>query len=159
MWNWLVKSPKLEERAEAVAKQMRYFQLFSQRGSFDEIGASARRAGFVVIQEGPFEASFQWPSDGDPPDFTFHVSLDDQEEMSATAISCAADLVGLVMTSYSDEPNISIEKDSQLERHELGRHADQFQSLMLTRQDFDDGIEKFVRRASRNASFMTADFH
>jgi hypothetical protein len=62
------------------------------------------------------------------------------------------------MTSYSDEPNISIEKDSQLERHELGRNADQFQSLMLARQDFDDGIEKFVRRATLNASFMTPDF-
>jgi hypothetical protein len=159
MWNWLVNSPKLEERAEAAAKQMRYFQLFSQRGSFDEIGASARRAGFVVIQEGPFEASFRWPSEGVPLDFTFHVSLDDQEEMSATAISCATDLVGLVMTSYSDEPNISIEKDSQLERHEFGRNADQFQSLVLWHQDFDDGIEKFVRRASLNASFMTPDFH
>jgi hypothetical protein len=159
MWDWLLKSPKLEDRAEAAAKQMRYFRLFSQHGSFDEIGASARRAGFVVIQEGPFEANFRWAADHDRPDFTFHVSLDDQEEMAMTAISCARDLAGLVMTGHSGEPNISIETDGQLERHELGRHADRFQSLMLAHQDFDDGIEKFARRARLSPTSMTADFY
>jgi hypothetical protein len=158
MWNWLAKSPTLEERAEAAAKQMRYFQLFSRRGAFDEIGASARRAGFVMVQDGPFEASFHWPTDGSPPDFTFHVFLDDREEMSVTAKSCAADLFGLVMTSYLDEPNISVEKDSQMGRHQFGRNADPFQSLILGHQDFDDGIERLVRRASIDPSLMTSDF-
>jgi hypothetical protein len=158
MWEWLVKPPKLEERAAAAAKQMRYFQLFSQRGSFEEIGASARRAGFFVVQEGPFEASFQWAADRDRPDFKFHVSLDNQEEISTTAISYAVDLVGLVMTSHSSEASISIEKSSQLQEHQLGRYTYQFRSLMLEHRDFDDGIEKFVRRARLDPSVMTTNF-
>jgi hypothetical protein len=158
MWEWLLKLPKLDDRAAAAAKQMRYFRLFSQRGSFDEIGASARRAGFKVIEEGPFEASFQWAADRDHPDFTFYVSLDEQEEMSTTAISCSGDLVGLVMTSHASEANISVEKESQLELHELGRNAYQFRSPMLALQDFDDGIEKIVRRARLDPSFMAINF-
>jgi hypothetical protein len=157
MWDWLLKSSKLEDRAAAAAKQMRYFRLFGQRGSFDEIGVSARRAGFMAIQEGSFEANFQWAADRDHPDFTFHVSLDEQE-MSTTAISCAADIAGLVMTSHSSEPNISIEKKSQLEEHEVGRRAYQFRSLMLAHPDIDDGVEKFVRRAHLDPSSMTANF-
>jgi hypothetical protein len=37
------------ERAEIAAKQMRYFRLFSQKGSFEGLGASAKRAGFEMI--------------------------------------------------------------------------------------------------------------
>ncbi len=77
MFDWL-KSPKLLERAEIAAKQMRYFRLFSQRGTFDELIPSARRAGFVVLYSGDFEqeASFQWAAAD--PDFTFHVSFKDR---------------------------------------------------------------------------------
>jgi hypothetical protein len=64
--------PKLLERAEIAAKQMRYFRLFSEKGSFGELSASAQRAGFEVTYEDAIEkeAGFQWPSEGDP-DFTF----------------------------------------------------------------------------------------
>ena len=157
-FNWLLKSPKLEDRAEAAAKQMRYFRLFSQRGSFDELGASARRAGFEVIHEDAFEASFRWAADGDHPDFTFHVSLDEKEEISATAKSCPGDIFGLIMTSHANEAKISIEKESSLEEHELGRHAYRFRSLMLALQDFDDGIEKFIRSGRLDGPFTSANF-
>ncbi len=156
MFYWLLKSSKLEDRAEAAAKQMRYFRLFSQRGSFDELGASARRAGFIATHEGAFEAKFQWAADGDHPDFTFHVSLDDHEKMSANAKSCPGDIFGLVMTSL--ETKISIEKDNSLEEHELGRHAYRFRSLLLTLQDFDDGIEEFVRCARLDQPFAATSF-
>jgi hypothetical protein len=41
-----LKSPKLLERAKLAAKQMSYFRLFSQKGSFEGLAASAKRAGF-----------------------------------------------------------------------------------------------------------------
>jgi hypothetical protein len=46
--------PKLLERAEIAARQMRYFRLFSQKGSFDELSASAQRAGFSATYEDPY---------------------------------------------------------------------------------------------------------
>jgi hypothetical protein len=45
--------PKLLERAEIAAKKMRYFRLFSQKGSFGELSASAQRAGFEVNMKTP----------------------------------------------------------------------------------------------------------
>ena len=87
MPSWL-KPAKLQERAEAAAKQMRYFRLFSQRRSFDELDASARRAGFEVIHESAFEARFRWAADADHPDFTFYVWRDDPEEVSVMAPIC-----------------------------------------------------------------------
>jgi hypothetical protein len=95
MFSWLTLS-RLDERAEAAAKQMRYFRLFSQRGSSDQLGASALRAGFDIIRENTLETAFQWPSDAGHPDFTFHVSFDDLEAMSVTAKSCRGDVFGLV---------------------------------------------------------------
>jgi hypothetical protein len=78
--------PKLLERAEIAAKQMRYFRLFSEKGSFGELSASAQRAGFEVTYEDAVEkeAGFQWPSEGDP-DFTFLVSFVDPEAVTVTA--------------------------------------------------------------------------
>ena len=38
----------LIERAVIAAKQMRYFRLFIQRASFDELRGSAERAGFIA---------------------------------------------------------------------------------------------------------------
>jgi hypothetical protein len=158
MLSWL-KSPKLQERAEAAAKQMRYFRLFSQRGSFDELGASARRAGFEVIHEDAFEASFRWAADADHPDFTFHVACGDLEAVSVTAESCQRDIFGLVMTSIASEPTIVIEAKKSLEEYKLGRNADQFRKIMLTFPDFDDGMEQFLRRVARlDEPFMPAGF-
>jgi hypothetical protein len=157
MLSWL-RSPKLQERAEAAAKQMRYFRLFSQRGSFDELGASARRAGFEVIHEDTFESRFRWAADADHPDFTFHVSCDDLEAVSVTAESCQRDIFGLVMTSFASEPKIAIEAKKSLEEYKFGRNADRFLKIMLTFADFDDGMEQFLRRVHLGQPFMPADF-
>jgi len=46
-----LKSPKLPERAKLAAKQMSYFRLFSQKGSFEGLAASAKRAGFEMAYE------------------------------------------------------------------------------------------------------------
>lgn len=126
MLDWL-KSPKLLERAEAPAKQMRYFRLFSQRGSFDELSASATRAGFKVMREDAFdkEASFRWAAEADRPDFTFHLSFANPTAASVTAESYG-EISGLVMTSISSLPKIGIEAKTSLENHELGRNAHQF---------------------------------
>jgi hypothetical protein len=40
MFDWL-KSPKVLERAQAAAKQMRYLRLFSERGRFQDLISSA----------------------------------------------------------------------------------------------------------------------
>jgi hypothetical protein len=77
--------PELLERVEIAARQMRYFRLFSQKGSFDGLSASAQRAGFSAIYEDPVqkEAGFQWRSESDP-DFTFFVSFVDSEAVMVT---------------------------------------------------------------------------
>jgi len=153
--SWL-NSPKLQERAEAAAKQMRYFRLFSQRGSFDELGASARRAGFKVIHEDAFEAHFQWAANTDHPDFTFRVSYEPLEAVSVTAESCQRDILGLVMTSIASEPAIVIEVKQSLEEFWLGRNADQLRRILLTFPDFDDGMEQFLRRVGLDQPFKPA---
>jgi hypothetical protein len=131
------KSPKLLKRAEIAAKQMRYFRLFSQKGSFEGLAASAKRAGFEMIYEDPFEkvAGFRWAADGDP-DFTFLVSFADPEAVLVTADSYA-DIFGLVMTSISNIPKIIVEAKPWLAKHELGRHARAFRKILLTFPDFD----------------------
>jgi hypothetical protein len=154
--SWL-RFPKIQERAEAAAKQMRYFQLFSQRGSFEELGASARRAGFEVIYQDNFEARFRWAADADYPDFMFHVSRDDLETVSVAAESCRRDILGLVMNSTPGESKITIEAKSSLEEYALGRNADRYRRIMLTFPDFDDGMEQFLRRVRLGHSFMPAD--
>ena len=138
--------PKLLERAEIAAKQMRYFRLFSEKGSFGELSASAQRAGFEVTYEDAVEkeAGFQWPSEGDP-DFTFLVSFVDPEAVTVTAESYG-DIFGLVMTSVSNAPKISIEAKPSLAEHELGRNAHVFREILLTFPDFDSGFEDLLGR-------------
>jgi hypothetical protein len=138
--------PKLLERAEIAAKQMRYFRLFSQKGSFGELGASATRAGFEATYEDAFEkeAGFQWSSEGDP-DFTFFVSFNDPEAVTVTAESYG-DIFGLVMTSVSNVPKISIETKPSLVADELGPNAHFFQEILLTFPDFDGGFEDLLGR-------------
>ena len=139
--------PKLLERAEIAAKQMRYFRLFSEKGSFGELSASARRAGFEVTYEDAVEkeAGFQWPSEGDP-DFTFLVSFVDPEVVTVTAESYG-DIFGLVMTSVSNASKISIDAKPSLAEHELGRHAHAVQEILLTFPDFDSGFEDLLGRS------------
>jgi hypothetical protein len=144
MFDWL-KSPKLLERAEAAAKQMRYFRLFSQKGAFDGLLPSATRAGFTVLYKDDFEpeAAFQW-ADGDP-DFAFNVSFENPENASVVAESYR-DIFGLVMVSYSHLPKIGIEIKPSLAKHECGRNAEQFRKIMLTFSDFDGGSEELLGR-------------
>jgi hypothetical protein len=138
--------PELLERAEIAARQMRYFRLFSQKGSFDGLSASARRAGFRVTYEDPVqkEAGFQWRSESDP-DFTFFVSFVDSEAVTVTA-EAHRDIFGLVMTSVSNVPKITIEAKPSLAEHELGRNAHDFQTIMLTFPDFDGGFQSLLGR-------------
>ena len=152
---WL-NSPKLQERADAAAKQMRYFRLFSQRGSFDELGASARRAGFKIIHEDAFEARFQWADTANYPDFTFRVSYEPLEAVSVTAESCHRDILGVVMTSVASESTIVVEMKQSLEDFRIGRNADQLRRILLTFPDFDDGMEQFFRRVSLDQPFKPA---
>jgi hypothetical protein len=137
--------PKLLERAEIAAKLMRYFRLFSEKGSFGELSASAQRAGFEVTYEDAVEkeSGFQWPSEGDP-DFTFLVSFKDPEVVTVTAES-HGDIFGLVMTNVSNAPKISIEAKPSL-AHELGRNAHVFQEIILTFPDFDSGFGDLLGR-------------
>jgi hypothetical protein len=155
--SWL-NSPKLQERAEGAAKQMRYFRLFSQRGSFDELGASARRAGFKITHEDVFEARFQWAGSTGDPDFTFRVSYDPLEAVSVTAESCQRDIFGLVMTSVATEPTIVVEMKQSLEEFRIGRNADQLRRILLAFPDFDDGMEQFLRRVGFDQPFKPAGF-
>ena len=152
--SWL-NSPKLQERASAAAKQMRYFRLFSQRGSFEELSASARRAGFRVIHEDPFELHFQWAKT-DHPDFRFRFSYEDPASVSVTAESCQRDIAGLVMTSVASEPTIVVEMQQSLEEFRIGRYAHQLRRILLTLPDFDDGMEQFLRRGGIEDPFKPA---
>jgi hypothetical protein len=142
MFDWL-KSPKLMQRAEIAAKQMRYFRIFSQRGNFEELIPSATRAGFAVLYRGGIEpeAGFRWAV-GEP-DFTFHLSFKDPSAVSVIAESYR-DIFGLVMVSHSHLPKIGVEVKTFLDRHELGRNAQLFRKIMLTFPDFDGGFEDLL---------------
>jgi hypothetical protein len=146
MFNWL-KSPKLFERAELATKQMRYFRLFSQKGSFEGLGASAKRAGFEMAYEDTFDkvAGFRWAADGGQPDFIFLVSFEDSDAVSVIAGS-HRDISGLIMISHSHLPKISVEVKPSLEKHEVGRNAHLFRKILLTFPDFDDGAEELLSR-------------
>jgi hypothetical protein len=144
VFGWL-KSPELLERAEIAAKQMRYFRLFSEKGSFGELDASAKRAGFAMTFKDPFrkEASFQWGA-GEP-DIIFSVSFQNPAAISVLAESYV-DIFGLIMLSYSNLPNISVDVKPSLQKRELGRNALRFRKILLSFPDFDAGIEEILTR-------------
>jgi hypothetical protein len=129
--------PALMERASNAARQMRYFRLASKRFSFDEFIPSARRAGFIQLDEDLQlqEATFRWAA-GEP-DLVFSVSFGDPARISIVAES-QADIFGLVLTACSHIPTISVETNPLLENKELGRNALLFRDLLLTFPDFDD---------------------
>jgi hypothetical protein len=136
LFGWL-KSPKLLKRAEIAAKQ---------KGSFEGLGASAKRAGFEMIYEDPFgkEADFRWAAEGDP-DFTFYVSFGDPEAVLVTADSYG-DIFGLVMTSVSNIPKIIVEAKPWLAKHEFDQNAHCFRKILLTFPDFDTAAAKSLSR-------------
>jgi hypothetical protein len=131
-----VESSHLLERAEIAAKQMRYFGLFAQKSSFNELRPSAKRAGFALLNEdtGRQEAAFQWAT-GEP-EFIFSVSFEDPDRVSVIAESYG-DISGLVLVSLSHVPNISVETKPSLGNHELGRYALRFRQILLMFPDFD----------------------
>jgi hypothetical protein len=71
-----LESSALIERAVIATKQMRYFRLFIQRASFDELRQSMDRTGFVANYEDveDKEASFRWAV-GES-DFLFFISFE-----------------------------------------------------------------------------------
>ena len=141
-----MKSPKLLERANLAAKQMRYFRLFSQKGSFEGLAASAKRAGFEMEYEDALHkvAGFRWAADGAQPDFIFLVSWENSDAVSVIAES-RRDIFGLIMISHSHLPKISVEMKPSLEKHELGRNADRFREILLTFPDFEAVAEELIR--------------
>jgi hypothetical protein len=88
---------------------MRYSRLFSQKSSFEDLSASAKRAGFEVVYKDVRAkvASFPWASEGDP-DSTVFVSFTDPEAVLVKADSYG-DIFGLTMTSISSAPKIVVE--------------------------------------------------
>jgi hypothetical protein len=129
--------PALMRRASDAGRQMRYFGLVAQKSSFNELLPSARRAGFIPLQQDTQrrEAAFQWYS-GEP-DFIFLVSFNDVARASVVAES-RGDIFGLILTSYSHVPGVSIETNPSLGNRELGRHALLFRDILLMFPDFDD---------------------
>ena len=109
----------LMERASNAVRQMRYFGLAIKQFSFDELTLSARRAGFVKVDERPRrdEAAFRWAAG--TPDLIFSVSFCDPARISIVAES-QADVFGLSLTAYSDVSTVSVETESDDRRQQLG---------------------------------------
>jgi len=133
-----VKSlPALMERACYAARQMRYFSVATKRFSFDELIHSAKRAGFVSVETDleRKEATFQSPAGA--PELFFSVSFGDPAKV-ATVAEAGADIFGLVLTSYSHAPTISVETNPSLKNEELGPNALMLREALLTFPDFDN---------------------
>jgi hypothetical protein len=83
---------------------MRYFRLFSQKGSFESLSASAKRAGFDVIYEHALDkvAVFRW-SEGDPTsrhaEYAITTGLN-QQRCDRRAISDKVTIIGAVGQRY-----------------------------------------------------------
>jgi hypothetical protein len=139
----------LMERASNAAKQMRYFVLAAKRFSVNELISSARRAGFNQVDEHPQsnEVTFLW-SAGEP-DLIFTISVGDPSKALVVAES-RADISGLILTAYSQEPTVSVEVNPFLESTELGRNAALFRELLLTFPDFD-GMPAWTKYPQRDA--------
>ncbi len=127
---------RLEQRADAAAKQMRYFHIFTQRGRFEDLVPSADRAGFVVGHRDSFRkaVTFYWRRDSKP-DFGFHVSFDDTLGTSVTA-EAYGDIFGVIMVGHADQPIICVAIKPAVTPRSLGRHARSFQKLLLAQPGF-----------------------
>jgi hypothetical protein len=127
----------LMERASHAVRQMRYFSLAIKQFSLDQLASSARRAGFVQVEEGRQrdEASFRWA--GGTPDLIFSVSFRDPHRISIVAES-QADIFGLILTAYSPAPSVSVETNPTVEDNNLGPNALLFRDMLLTFPGFDD---------------------
>lgn len=149
--------PNLMKRASHAARQMRYFGLVAQKSSFNEVLPSARRAGFILLNQDKQlkEATFQW-STGEP-DFIFSVSFNDVARASVIAES-RGDIFGLILTSYWHAPSISVETNPSLGNRELGRNALLFRDVLLMFPDFDD-VPAWTKCLEPHASDLGGGFH
>jgi hypothetical protein len=149
--------PNLMKRASDAGRQMRYFGLVARKSSFNDLLTSARRAGFIPLNEDMQrkEATFQW-STGEP-DFIFSVSFNDVARASVIAESCG-DIFGLILTSYSHAPNVSVETNPSLGNRELGRNALLFREVLLMLPDFDDD-PAWTKCLEPHASEVDGGFH
>ncbi len=140
-----LRTSHLTERAVIAAKQMRYFRLVTQRASFEELGHSARRAGFTANYEDVEhkQASFRWAVG--KPDFLFFVSFECPERISVVAEGYW-DIFGLVMLSQPHVPNISVEFKTTLKEHELGPNALRLKDILMEFPDFEAGTAERLRR-------------
>jgi hypothetical protein len=127
----------LMERASIAVRQMKYFSLAARRFTFDELTASATRAGFIPIMNysHPKEASFRWGA-GEP-DLIFTATYQDAARVSIVA-ETQADIFGLILTAYSQASTISVEANPMIEDKELGRNALMFRDMLLTFPGFED---------------------
>lgn len=127
----------LMERASHAVRQMRYFNLAIKQFSLDQMISSARRAGFVSVEEERQrdEASFRWASGR--PDLIFSVSFREPDRISIVAES-QADIFGLILTAYSDDSTVSVETNPTVEDNNLGPNALLFRDMLLTFPGFDD---------------------
>jgi hypothetical protein len=134
-WN---QPSRLEQRANAVAKQMQYFHLFTQRGRFEDLVPSAERAGFVVGHRDSFRkaVTFYWRRDSKP-DFGFHVSFDDPLRTSVTA-EAYGDIFGVIMVGLADRSTICVTIKPAVAPRSLGRYARSFQKLLLAQAGFGE---------------------
>jgi len=149
--------PNLMKRASDAARQMRYFGLVARKSSFNDVLPSARRAGFIPLNEDTQrkEATFLW-STGEP-DFTFSVSFNDVAGASVIATS-RGDIFGLILTSYSHAPSVSVETNPSLGNRELGRNALLFRDVLLMFPDFDD-VPAWIKFLEPHASDVGGWFH
>ena len=81
------------------------------------------------------EATFQSPAGA--PELFFSVSFGDPAKV-ATVAEAGADIFGLVLTSYSHAPTISVETNPSLKNEELGPNALMLREALLTFPDFDN---------------------
>lgn len=127
----------LMERASNAVRQMRYFSLAVKRFTFDELVASAARAGFIPIVKYPHskEASFQWGAG--VPDLIFTVAFQDSARVSIIA-ETRADISGLILMAYSQASIISVEVNPTIADKELGKNALMFRDMLLTFPGFED---------------------
>lgn len=145
MFGWLVSSD-LKRRAKLAAEQMIYFRSITKKLSFEALGPSAERAGFIITNSDPFrrEAGFHW-AEGEP-DFGFFVAYGQSTGASIIAESYS-DIFGLVMISNPGLSGISVETKAAL-GVELGRNAIRFRKIMLGFPGFDARTEDILARFS-----------
>jgi hypothetical protein len=127
----------LMERASHAARQMRYFGLATKLFSFSELIPFAQRAGFIPLDADAERQEATFRSPAGEPDLVFSVSFSDPAKVSTVA-EARSDIFGLVLTTYSHVPTISVETNPSLNNEDLGPNALPLREVLLTYPDFDN---------------------